>query len=190
MKYQHINHHQFFRDSDKNDMVVYTTWHEDEILTIHFYDITLEKTIVRVEGVAYIYHMSHPTDYFSESAEHQCIFEKYGCNIDFVAARHRTEAVEINLEKDIDQKVTKNKTFKHKFCDEQWEMRDWSKQGKQGFAAWHGPTSKMIMVEVESPTELKLIETKEEVTGEHWFWQADLIKWTFEDKTFDTQPRY
>lgn len=90
MKYQHINHHQFFRDSDKNDMVVYTTWHEDEILTIHFYDITLEKTIVRVEGVAHIYHMSHPTDYFSESAEHQCIFEKYGCTIDFVAARHRT----------------------------------------------------------------------------------------------------
>ena len=125
-------------------MVVFSRWcggyHK-----LSFYDIALERTIVAVNGVSHLLYMCPQEDNFAEGE--WCIFEKYGCIIDFTAARSQSDAVEINPAELIQQK-NKNIFKQEVICDEQQEMRDWSRNGKQGFSAWYERKSLNKIVEV------------------------------------------
>ena len=75
------------RDRKQRDMVVFTQTNEKGQLTVNFYDVTLERVIVRVYHVASLLYISPPEAHALPDALHWCLFDKKGCNIDFDKAR-------------------------------------------------------------------------------------------------------
>ena len=81
-------HHQFFRNRQERDMIVYTKgwWngsHGDS--SVNFYDIRAERTTVRVHSILHILYMC-PIKAPQTSSEDFVIFNKFSCSIDFAAA--------------------------------------------------------------------------------------------------------
>ena len=84
---------------------------------MNFYDIALGRNIVCVHGVRHLLYMLPPDQLSSD--EDVCVFDKYGCFIDFADARSQPSTQEIHPKNQ--ESIPKGKDFKifeHQYVDE------------------------------------------------------------------------
>ena len=120
-------------------MIVYTTDGFSDGNS-NFYDVQAEKTIARVYGCGHFLTLSH-------DEQEWCILNKYGCAIDFAAARDQEDIVEVRPWEVEDPEIV----FRHDFGKDYHEMRDWNKDGSRGFYTFHWHREELLIVEMATP---------------------------------------